>query len=288
MYIIRAMDTRFWGPSGWQLLHLIAASPVENPVDVYDWFHLLEFVLPCKYCRASFHDYMDIQPLTQTIIKDRAAFSRWVYDIHNRVNSKLRGQGLLKRPDPSWMSVRKQWFQVADDVCTTTTNHGWNFITSIAYSTPDDSYKATPMPDAPENTTEWAEMTMATRNRYNLLTKEERQTALTQWWKLLPSILPCEAWRRSWSAAFRELGVPPLQKGRQAVMRWMWEVECSVCGDLQCPTPHPSLGVLRKEVGAFESGCSAAKGNRRKTCRAYRQRKKTRRYTHQKGGLDSR
>jgi hypothetical protein len=38
------MDTRFWGPSGWKLLHLIAAEPTKDPTAVLEWFGLLEYV----------------------------------------------------------------------------------------------------------------------------------------------------------------------------------------------------------------------------------------------------
>jgi len=292
------MDTRFWGPSGWQLLHLIAASPVTNTQAVYDWFHLLEFVLPCKYCRASFHDYMKLQPLTKAIIEDKTAFSRWIFGIHNRVNDKLRGQGLLNKRNPSWATVRDHWLHAARELCesATPTQKGWDFFTSIAYSTPDSDYKAVPMPDAPEQTSNWSSLDMATRNRYNLMTREERITALTQWWKLLPSILPCAAWRKSWAEAYRKVGEPPLasfhmqtrsqqqqqQSQRKAVMQWMWNVECAVCDGLKCPTPHPSLHFLKKEVGAFESSCSSATGSRRKTCRKTRKRLMRLQKTHKK------
>jgi len=258
------MDTRFWGPSGWCLLHLIAANP--RPIDraaVKEWFGLLEFVLPCKYCRASFHDYMKIQPLND---KNRETFSRWLYDIHNRVNGKLRGQGLLTAPDPSWPSVRDRYYKLQRGLCKNPFI-GWDFLTSVAYSTPGVDYVAVPMSDAPENRDDWPALSLRDRNRYNLLTRQERLTALRRWWALIPSILPCEQWRAAWKPA-----PIPLSAGREAVMRWMWRVEEDVCADLKCPTPHPSLPALKKEVAVFESRC--AKTKRGRTCRTRKHRQR--------------
>lgn len=263
------MDTRFWGPSGWCLLHLVAAAKQSNKKAVKEWFDLLEFVLPCKYCRASFHDYTNLQPLTAAIVGDRDAFSRWLYDIHNRVNGKLRGQGLLTSPDPSWSSVRDKYYMMHAGLCKGSPLLGWDFMTSVAYSTPAADYTPVPMSDAPENSADWPSLDLRTRNRYNLLSRQERITALRRWWALIPAILPCAAWRSAWSAA---LGSAPLQAGRDAVMRWMWRVEETVCTGLKCPTPHPSLPALQRDVSVFESDCSKRK--RGKTCRTQKRRQR--------------
>jgi hypothetical protein len=276
------MDTRFWGPSGWKLIHLVAAAPTKGRVDaVLKWFQLLEYILPCKYCRASFHDYIRLQPLTAEIVKDTTAFSRWAYDIHNRVNAKLRGQGLLDTPDPEWDSVRKHYADQQKGLCDSTPLLGWDFMISVAYTTPAADYTPVPMPDTPDLSeisrtglcaaktdtpeTDLATLDAATRNRYNLLTRAERLPYLAQWWRLTPSILPCAAWRRAWTHAIRVAGCPPLQSGRDAVLRWMWRVEAAVCRDLRCAVPHSCVAAMKREAAAFESGCGKAKkGN---TCR---------------------
>jgi hypothetical protein len=267
------MDTRFWGPSGWKLLHLIAQDPIRTPQHarrVLEWFSLLEYVLPCKYCRASFHDYIRQQPLTLEIVMDSTRFSRWVYDIHNRVNAKLRGQGLLTTPDPEWGSVSAEYQRLYEGLCDKSPLLGWDFMTSIAYTTPTADYKPIPMADMPEEWTgsEKARLDVSVRNRYNLLTYRERLIPLRRWWELYPSILPCAGWRRAWTHAASS--PPPLQKGRDAVLRWMWRVEEAVCSSLQCATPHDSLPSLQKEMSAFESGCSLVRNG--KTCRSRKMR----------------
>jgi hypothetical protein len=251
------MDTRFWGPSGWHLLHLIVAEPVKTPRATKEWFELLEYVLPCKYCRASFHDYLQLQPLTLDIVTDSLRFQRWLYDIHNRVNAKLRGQGLLTKPDPTWESVRD-----GHHTCKDAPFFGWDFMTSIAFNTPSASYVPVPMPDTPEE----GVYSFAKRNRYNLLTRHERITVLRRWWHLIPSILPCSAWRRAWNHGQRMAGSPPLTSGRDSVLEWMWRIEESVCAGLKCPVPHTSLPALQRELSKFESKCG------KKTCRTRRRR----------------
>ena len=260
------MDTRFWGPSGWCLLHLIAANPKqESPRAIKEWFELLEYVLPCKYCRASFHDYLKLQPLTMAIVTNRDAFSKWLYDIHNRVNGKLRDQELLTAEDPTWLSVRDKYYNMP---CEGRPFVGWDFLTSIAYSTPAADYKPVPMSDTPTT----RPIGLRAKNRYNLLTRQERLTKLCRWWSLIPTILPCPAWRSAWVNAADPAGKVPLTAGKEAVMRWMWHVEESVCAGLKCPTPHPSLPALKKEVAAFESPCSGARKG--KTCRTRKHRQR--------------
>jgi hypothetical protein len=272
------MDTRFWGPSGWQLLHLVAHEPIRTACHanaVLRFMHLLEYVLPCKYCRASFHDYIRLQPLTIDTVMDTAAFSKWMYDIHNRVNAKLRSQGLLTTANPSWADVRTRFEGMHAGLCKGTPLLGWDFMTSVAFATPAANYKPVPMPDTPERpASEIALWPMEIRNRYNLLTRTERIRYLKRWWALIPSILPCEGWRSAWAAAMQKAGAPLLLQGKDGVMRWMWKIEQAVCGALRCPTPHRSLPALCAEVGAFESKCGVARAG--KTCRTRRKKQRSR------------
>ena len=73
-------NTLYWGPSGWQLFHLIAfLSP--NPQQI-----LLEMkeILPCKFCRASTKDFVAQHPL-------KGDPGKWLYEIHNMVNQGFKG-----------------------------------------------------------------------------------------------------------------------------------------------------------------------------------------------------
>jgi hypothetical protein len=98
------IDTRYWGPSGWQLFHLIAFFS-ESPQQI---LYILADVLPCKFCRASTMKFMKDHPL-------KGDPGKWMYDIHNMVNNKLRtqclGDPLVVNPgeDPSFEVVKSTY-----------------------------------------------------------------------------------------------------------------------------------------------------------------------------------
>lgn len=269
------MDTRFWGPSGWKLLHLIAQEPmqtVRHRKAVSAWLVLLPYVLPCKYCRASLSDYFAAEPLTLRDMKHPTTFAIWMYRIHNRVNEKLREQGLNTTPDPAWEEVAERYAEEHAGLCKGSPLLGWDFMTAVAFNTPGADYVPVPMSDTPATLLSGADVRL--RNRYNLLTREERLRYLRAWWALTPAILPCAAWRRAWTHAMAAAGDPPLEAGRDAMMRWLWQIEARVCSDLRCPTPHASLDELCTTAEAFESGCGAARHG--KTCRTRKAKRRDR------------
>ena len=98
------MDTRFWGPSGWQLYHLIALSAESDHKVYVRFFRAMNSVLPCKYCRESATQFLEEDC-------DMSDLPRWMYDLHNKVNHKLRVQcrenpGIIcPGPDPSLKAV---------------------------------------------------------------------------------------------------------------------------------------------------------------------------------------
>lgn len=75
------IDTRFFGPSGWQLIHYIAF----NSKDPQDFLLGIKDILPCKFCRESTAVFINELPM----IKDTG---KWSYELHNKVNNKLRTQ----------------------------------------------------------------------------------------------------------------------------------------------------------------------------------------------------
>jgi hypothetical protein len=99
------MDTRFWGPSGWEMFHRIATHS-KNPHDI---LRNIGEVLPCKFCRNSTRRFVKINPYR----KDDPEL--WLYEIHNMVNNKLRSQCnndpkvINPGPDPSFESVQKKF-----------------------------------------------------------------------------------------------------------------------------------------------------------------------------------
>ena len=121
------MDTRFWGPSSWQLFHLIAfssPSPQELLMNIKD-------VLPCKYCRASTTEFTSEMPVCRDA-------GRWLYDLHGMVNNKLREQAksdpsvISPDPDPTFEEVKQKYERMRPTVVP-----GRDFLFAIAVNYPD-------------------------------------------------------------------------------------------------------------------------------------------------------
>jgi len=90
------MITKIWGPGCWISNHCITfgypTNPTENDKKNYiDFFRLLGDVLPCKYCRDSYKQFIneDDTKLTMDVMENRDKLTKWFYDIHNKVNQKL-------------------------------------------------------------------------------------------------------------------------------------------------------------------------------------------------------
>ena len=123
------MDTRFWGPSGWQLFHLIAfKSPPEEARAVLDD---MKDVLPCKFCRASTSQFVKQHP-------PHKPYSKWLYHIHTMVNKKLRTQCsedpkvINPGPDPEYEEIKARY----DRITKPDAVPGRDFLMSVAYNFP--------------------------------------------------------------------------------------------------------------------------------------------------------
>jgi len=261
------MDTRFWGPSGWRLIHLIAAARREESMP---FFELLPYVLPCKFCRASLSDYYAADPIP-TNPND---LPEWIYRVHNQVNQKLREQKLPTAPSPSLESVKKKYDDWVSAPCSAHRMVGWDFLYSIAYTTPCRQVSSVPLPGAPSDLS-----TLELKNRWNLLTREERLKKLEEFWNALPKALPFKEWRSTWHAA-----APPLRKGRVQMTNWLFQIEQHMCKALAEPFEHTSPNRLCKELSQFESNCGKKRSQKVRTCRS---KKKKARETirQQRGGV---
>jgi len=98
------IDTRFWGPSGWDLFHRISFHS-DNPAVLK---HIAE-ILPCKFCRNSTRRFVKKLPY------DSKHPAEWLFKIHNMVNDKLRTQCSKDAkvvdpgPDPSFEEVKEKY-----------------------------------------------------------------------------------------------------------------------------------------------------------------------------------
>jgi hypothetical protein len=261
------MDTKYWGPSGWRLLHLIAEkeASMENVVEIYwetlhrPFWAVLPYILPCKFCRASLTTYYEKHPIPH----DNREMGRWLYKIHNCVNAKLRSQGQTVQPAPPYSVVKKHYRSMLDQGCTELTFPGWEFLFCIADNYPGSAAPSTPMPDAPAVVDG---LDQATKNKYNLLTAKERIDYLGRFWAVLGGVMPFREWRD----AFGEYcgGVRECMRdfrGRRAALARLWQIKCDLEKSLG-KRAADSYYDLCRVVASKRSGCSSSA--RARTCRA--------------------
>jgi Erv1 / Alr family len=142
------MDTRFWGPSGWQLLHLIAQSyPDDADAKTkrrYElFFNAMKDILPCKFCRESTSNFMTQDDYAlHPALKSKKDLTFWLYNLHNRVNKKLRDQCaedprvICPPPDPSYEEV----YNTYETLLHTKPNvpPGMDFLYCVVYNYPKE------------------------------------------------------------------------------------------------------------------------------------------------------
>lgn len=133
------MDTRFWGPCGWVLLHSLTSNypdkPKFNTKNSYKiFFSTLPNILPCIYCRRSLSQYYFELPLTDEVLENRNNLMEWLYHIHNKVNDKLRDQGLIDYPNPKLKTIINK-YKKTNNYCNI--KKCWNFLYSIGMNYPE-------------------------------------------------------------------------------------------------------------------------------------------------------
>jgi hypothetical protein len=88
------MLTNVWGPALWHVLHIMSFNYPINPCeeDKYNYMSFiinLQYTLPCKYCRINLKRNLLELPLTIDHMKNRESFSKYVYDLHELINTML-------------------------------------------------------------------------------------------------------------------------------------------------------------------------------------------------------
>ena len=107
------MDTTFWGPDGWILLHTITYflpeklnSKEQKLVRLF--YENVSKILPCKYCRNSNQKYMKSLPI-EKYSSTRVNMNMWIYLLHNKVNNKLRRQGYCIYDNPKFEEIDSRY-----------------------------------------------------------------------------------------------------------------------------------------------------------------------------------
>ena len=260
------MDTRFWGPSGWRLLHLVtfAYEPENKEAKeaIEQMFKMLPFVLPCKYCRASLTEYMEKEPL-DSALDSKGNLTRWLWRIHNLVNKKLRDQGLIQaqEPDPPFEKVAEFYESILATGCSRTEFPGWDFLFSIAELHPlsKSAKGSVAIPGVDCDTLK----TKEEKNQWNCLKPDERMPLYKKFWQSLGLTLPFPEWRKSWLKHAKHATL----ETRASTIRWLWRIRCKMEKDLNMLNSCKYKNLC-KTLKTHRSGCS--KSVRAKTCRKKR------------------
>jgi hypothetical protein len=103
------MMVSLWGPPLWHYLHTMSFNYPINPSKedkqhYRDFVISLQHVLPCKFCRQNLKTNFKQMPLTMDHMKNRESFSRYIYNLHELVNTMLK-----KKSGLSYCDVRERY-----------------------------------------------------------------------------------------------------------------------------------------------------------------------------------
>lgn len=245
------MDTRFWGPSGWKLLHLITFDyqySSENAILYAGFFETLPYILPCKFCRSSLTDYYRKHPfsLSNGWMHPSLDLKHWMFLIHNCVNQKLRSQGLNPNPDPTYKQVKKLYDKLHKCSWKQKLTYFWDFLFSVGYHHPKEKQLySKPMPNCPKEVIICKDS--CEKNKWNVLPLKERIIWFERFWNLLPAVLPNDI-RLHWKEA--EKRNPPTLTTRHMTISWLWKMRCSI--DTSFQDPYHSIC---KKIANYSSDC---------------------------------
>jgi hypothetical protein len=96
--ITDAIAPKVWGPDVWKSINCIAFGYPNNPTQEHKigyklFFESLANVLPCESCRTSYKKFITEQnskvKLDMNVMENRNTLTKWLYDLHEKVNDKL-------------------------------------------------------------------------------------------------------------------------------------------------------------------------------------------------------
>jgi hypothetical protein len=236
---------------------------VKKESSLQEFFETLPYVLPCKHCRKSLSEYITKDPVGLAI-KD-GTVAKWLWRIHNDVNAKLREQRLPTAPDPPFAKVKQMYEDKLAAGCTRTHFDGWEFLFSVAEAHPYSRAARTSAPihgHPPLDVLYTA--TPLERNRWNVMSPEERLPYYNRFWSLLPDVFPFKEWTDAWKSSAKAEATAC----RTECLKWVWAIRKRMEEDLDLLN-KTTYASLCKELREHRSGCGAA-SVRGKTCRRKR------------------
>ena len=122
------MMTSIWGPPLWHFLHTMSfnypCTPTAKDKKKYkEFIDSLKHILPCKYCRDNLKNNLKQSGYSLKVFKNRNVFSKWIYTLHETVNTMLGKQSGL-----TYKSVKHRYEQFRSRcIDETFTNHSLQY-----------------------------------------------------------------------------------------------------------------------------------------------------------------
>jgi hypothetical protein len=240
-------------------------NPTRDKHEMRQFFEVLPFVLPCKYCRANLAQHYEKLPLEPALVS-RETLTRWLYDIHNLVNAKLRGQRVKVQANPPFDEVKEIYGERLEYGCTRTTFPGWEFLFSIVETHPLTSQDAA-IPNAPPlerlDQTDKKELL-----KWNYLSKQCRFEYMCRFWSLLPKVLPYTEWRDAWKDSCKEF-CKEIWTSKPKSLRSLYKLRKDFEAKLDLYN-RTTFHDLCNDLKFYKSGCAAARFAKTRTCRRLR------------------
>ena len=87
-------QTTVWGPLLWNFLHIMSFNYPVNPtyehkIKYRNFILSLIYILPCGKCRTNLCKNFEKLPLKMSHMKSRNTFSKYIYNLHELVNTML-------------------------------------------------------------------------------------------------------------------------------------------------------------------------------------------------------
>jgi hypothetical protein len=98
------MMTTVWGPPLWHVLHTMSFNYPISPTDkqkkyYFNFYNNLKNILPCRYCRENLANNLKKLPLTIEVFKNRDTLSKYIYNLHEIINTMLGKKSGLSYED---------------------------------------------------------------------------------------------------------------------------------------------------------------------------------------------
>ncbi len=116
------LDPKIWGGAGWIFSDAICLSYPTNPTEYEkeqykNLFYAYPIVLPCTKCRYHFEQYLEQNPLDDSILSSKDKLIKWILGARNNV-SKINGTKQIKLEEFYNYYNAKFKMDVRNDTCT--------------------------------------------------------------------------------------------------------------------------------------------------------------------------